>query len=611
MSIKFEFKYFKYLLTVVLIFISFILPDISLRIFSNKYLNFYEYYNISPNFFTLSWILLFIVLLYCLPKKIRMISYSVLLILFNIICFSQHLHFAVLDRFYGFSDILLVSNAKDYMFSLFDKTSTLILICNIVSLIIGTSAIILMKYTEQIKYRYINITFLILLICFRVVAFNSLGAFKNDLTWEDNNNPKNIYINLTNNNKGLEVSGLYEYSFRNFYLFLYNNYFVNKDKLTNEIEEHFNNNSKELQVNEYTNIFKDKNIIYILMESIDSWLVTKDVMPTLYKLQNEGLNFTNKYTPVFGGGQTINTEFATHTGLYAINSGKAIYNFTNNSYPTSLENMFKNNGYKTTSIHANDGDFYNRRQLHIALGFDEFYFLKEEDNIDKSYNYFKDTNLINDEIFNLMVSDEKFLTYIITYSAHLPYNNSNDKCANDPYNLAVNGYEGLSCIRNLARETDEMIKLLIEKLDKNNKLDDTVLVLVTDHYTYGFDEDYVTDIKNTNNIYLLQNTPFVIWNKNIDSKQIDLMVDTADILPTLFNMFGINYNPNYYSGEDIFSKDRDNFVYFDTNVFYDGNIFYDGNSLSNDYINEKLKKIKNKININDKIINSNYFKTIN
>ena len=156
-----------------------------------------------------------------------------------------------------------------------------------------------------------------------------------------------------------------------------------------------------------------------------------------------------------------------------------------------------------------------------------------------------------------------------------------------------------------------MIKLLIEKLDRHNKLDDTVLVLVTDHYTYGFDEDYVTNIKNTNNIYLLQNTPFVIWNKNIASKQIDLMVDTADILPTLFNMFGINYNPNYYSGEDIFSKGRDNFVYFDTNVFYDGNIFYDGNGLSNDYINETLIKIKNKININDKIINSNYFKTIN
>lgn len=613
MNIEIGYKHIKYLVTILLIIISFMLPDILLRVFSNSYINFYKYSELAPNFLTLSWIFIFIIFIYCLPKKIRIISYAILLVIFNIVSYSQHLHFIILDRFYGFSDLLLVSNATEYVSFAFSKTSSIVLISNLISLSIGVLVILLMIYTENIKTRYMNIFFALLVVFLRIFSIDYLGEEQNNLTWEDNNNVKNIYTNYTNYNKSLEVSGLYEYTFRSVYLYIYNSFFIDKNELTLEINEYFENNQKILQTNEYTGIFKDKNVIYVLMESIDSWLVTKEVMPTLYKLQNEGLNFVNRYSPTYGGGQTINSEFATHTGLYAINSGKAIYNYSNNTFPYSLANMFKQNGYITTSVHANDGDFYNRRQLHNSLGFEKTYFLKDEKNIPQYYNYFKDTNLMNDEIFNLMISDEKFLTYIITYSAHLPYNNSNDKCSDNPYNLAVSGNEELSCIRNLARETDEMLRILIEKLDKNNKLDDTVLVLVTDHYTYGFDEEYVKKIKNTGNNYLLQNTPFVIWSKDIEHKKIEALVDTADILPTIFNMFGIDYNPNYYSGEDILSSNRDNFIYFTNDIFYDGNMFYDNNYVpieNKEYVQKILSKIENKISVNDKLIISDYFSKV-
>ena len=94
--------------------------------------------------------------------------------------------------------------------------------------------------------------------------------------------------------------------------------------------------------NDYTGILEGKNVIYVLMESIDSWLVTEEVMPTLTRLQKEGLNFTNRYASTFGGGQTINTEFAMNTGLYSVSNSKAIYNYDKNLYPFSLANTLKN-----------------------------------------------------------------------------------------------------------------------------------------------------------------------------------------------------------------------------------------------------------------------------
>lgn len=603
-----ETKHLKHLFIIFLMILSFSIIDISIRIFANNNVGFYDFYNLCPMFLTYSWIFLFILILYSLPKKVKIISYIVLLVVFNLITFSEHIHFLTLDRFYGFSDLLMASNATGYISSLLNQTVWYILFSNILSLFMGIGAVILIKYTENIKTRYINILFIVLIVLFRIVGMDDLGVRSLEPDWQQNDNVRSVYDSFANYNKSLEVSGLYEYIFRSTYLYIYNNLNVNKGEMSKELDEYFSYNESILENNEYTGIFKDKNVIYILMESIDNWLVTEEVMPTLYKLQNEGINFINKYSPTFGSGQTINSEFAMHTSLYAINGGKAIYNFSDNKFPHSLANSFKNNGYKTTSIHANDGDFYNRRHLHASLGFDSYYFLKDMDEIDKNVNYFKDSNLMNDEIFNLMISDEKFLTFLITYSAHLPYNFSNDKCAGDPYNLETSS-KSLTCIRNLARDTDEMIRLLIEKLEEKNILDDTVLVFVTDHYTYGYDEEYVKMIKNTDNEYLLQNTPFVIWSNDIEGKTVDLMVDTADILPTLLNMFGIEYNPNYYIGEDIFSKDRDNFVYFAADIFYDGNIFYDENSnLENDYANEILLKIKNKIELNDRLIISDYFK---
>lgn len=608
-------------------FMSFYILDVALRIFSNQYVGFYRWIHYSPNLFTFSWIFLFIGTLYLLPKKAKMITYSILVIINNILVYAEYLHFSILKRFFTFSDILLTKEGSDYFLYAISKTSFKIILVILASLLCMVITLYLIKKTEEIsknKYYYLSMVLITITLVSgtRMLAIHKLGKASDPLTWEASYKPKNVYLDFNNQNKSLETSGIYELLFRSTYLYFKDNVLLNKNKMIDEINAEINTNKKlsspvmsTVDDNNYYGILKGKNVIYVLMESIDSWLVTKDVMPTLYNLEQTGLNFTNRYSPAFGGGQTINSEFAMNTGLYAVENSKAIYNYDKNDFSASLANKLKENNYSAISIHTNTGSFYNRTYFHQALGYDNHYALTDMKNINHTdYNYYNDSSLVkNDETYNLIVREEPFFSFIISYSAHVPYDDTNDRCISNPYNLNVEGNKELSCIRNLAHETDEMLRILIERLKNDNLLDNTVLVLATDHYAYGYgDQASIKKYKNTNNDYLLQKVPLVIWSPNLKHNNIDTLMDTADILPTLLYMMGIDYNEDYYIGTNVFSSNHDNFVYFSGDTFYDGKTLYDSNTknINNANIDETIKTIRKKIDLNNKFIISDYFKSV-
>ena len=608
-------------------FMSFYILDVALRIFSNQYVGFYRWIHYSPNLFTFSWIFLFIGILYLLPKKAKMITYSILVIINNILVYAEYLHFSILKRFFTFSDILLTKEGSDYFLYAISKTSFKIILVILASLLCMVITLFLIKKTEEIsknKYYYLSMVLITITLVSgtRMLAIHKLGKASDPLTWEASYKPKNVYLDFNNQNKSLETSGIYELLFRSTYLYFKDNVLLNKNKMIDEINDEINTNKKlsspvmsTVDDNNYYGILKGKNVIYVLMESIDSWLVTKDVMPTLYNLEQTGLNFTNRYSPAFGGGQTINSEFAMNTGLYAVENSKAIYNYDKNDFSASLANKLKENNYSAISIHTNTGSFYNRTYFHQALGYDNHYALTDMKNINHTdYNYYNDSSLVkNDETYNLIVREEPFFSFIISYSAHVPYDDTNDRCISNPYNLNVEGNKELSCIRNLAHETDEMLRILIERLKNDNLLDNTVLVLATDHYAYGYgDQASIKKYKNTNNDYLLQKVPLVIWSPNLKHNNIDTLMDTADILPTLLYMMGIDYNEDYYIGTNVFSSNHDNFVYFSGDTFYDGKTLYDSNTknINNANIDETIKTIRKKIDLNNKFIISDYFKSV-
>lgn len=567
--------------------------------------------NITPILFNISYAILAYLIFILLKKKGQLIFYNLTFAITTILFIAQTLHFKILNRFFGLSDIFLAGEGADYFLYALTRISliaVLLVTINIIIVIFGNK--IIKQYQAKPKLKKKIIITLCCFIAFRLLAILSLGHASINSSWEASYLPKNIYQDFNNQNKNMEIVGLYEQTFRNSYLYI-KDYFDNYDDIHNELRE------EDLDIihqdNAYTSLIEGKNVIFILLESIDSWLVNEEVMPTLTKLANEGLNFTNRYAPVFGGGATINSEFAANTGMYSVDSAKAIYNYDLNYYPYSLANMLKKEGYNVNSIHENNGKYYNRSLFHRALGYETHYALKDLPYLGQNYDYEFDTSLIKDEnVASLIIQEEPFLSFVITYSNHLPYNSSNKICQDNNYNLNVKDDESLSCIRNLARETDEFLKLLIEELANKDILDNTALVLFTDHYTYGYpDLEFVYEEKNVEDSNMASNVPFIIWSPDIEHEDIDILMDTKDITPTVLNLLGIPFQENYYIGNDVFSPNHDNFVYFSSESFYDGNLYYhDKNQINEEnrsYIIETLQKIQAKITRNDNIIKSNYF----
>lgn len=561
--------------------------------------------------FSISWIFLILLIIYLLKSEKRIKIFTIIDLVMNVVFFAQICYAQQLGKFMIVSDLFLAGEGLQYVKSVFLNLNLGMLIVVIINIVL----IALLNYInrgeietkEKNVNKYIVLLFAFIIITTRCFSYLMLGRVVDSNNWQENYNTKNIYNNYTNPNSAMFVSGFYEYHVRAIYKYFYNLLTLDKTALKINVDKYNSIYSTNNTNNDYTGIFKDKSVIFIMMESIDSWIIDDETMPTLKYLMSTGMNFTNRYSPFFNGGQTINSEFALNTGMYAVSDKTTIYDIDDVEYPYSLANTLKNAGYNVNSFHANSGKFYNRTLFHQRLGYQNHYAaldMQKEGVLDNNINYYSDSEFIsNDYLYNLFVRDEKFLTFFTTYSAHLEYTEHNRVFNAIEHNLDSKKYGQEEYIyRTLASDTDKFLSILLDKLAETRKLDDVIIVLATDHYVYGYsDPEYVALKKDTiNNRKELQNTPFVIWSKDIRHEEIDTILDTADILPTLLNMLGISYNPSSYLGEDVFSDSHDNFVWF-----ADGTYIADKNcQLSNEAI---LTKVNYNISKNKSILLTNYY----
>ncbi len=602
------------------VFFSFFILDIRLRMLTYQYVNFYAWDALSPFLFTVSWIALFIMLLLLLPKKARRIIYSLLLIAFNILTLAQYIHIQVLDRFFGVYDLFLAGEGAGYFTSVLNVIDGNILWTLGLSLISYVAMLFLIKYQSEFTKGkiYYGVIILVGLSLFFIPRFVAIDSFGEKMLGNEAlvaQNVRNSYEEFNNPSRNMALGGLYEKTFREIYLYIGDCFDNQKEEHYEEAVSYFENREQIPSENEMTGVFKDKNVIFVMLESIDSWLATEELMPTFHRLQEEGWNFTNRYAPSFGGGATFNTEFSVNTGMYSLNNGMAAYTFDQNTYPYSLPNMFKKDGYLVQSVHANNGSFYNRKGIHLSIGYTHHYSIRDE-HLDIQENYFEDWVLAaNDQIYRYIVpnTEDKFMTFVTTYTGHMPYGNDNNKCDTNPYHLAVEGDEALSCIRNLVRHTDEFLRILLERLEEDGILEDTVLVLFADHYTYAYpDIEKVYQEKGTEDANLLQKVPLVIWSKDIESKKITILMDSADILPTVANLFDLSsYDANHYLATDVFGTNHESFVYFPDESWYDGTLYYHGQPVENtdvSYIERMNERVLQKITINDDMLLGDYYR---
>jgi len=319
--------------------------------------------------------------------------------------------------------------------------------------------------------------------------------------------------------------------------------------------------------NEKTGIFAGKNLILVQLEAIDTWMLDKDYMPNLWALKENSINFTSHYTPAYITAGTFNTEFMVNTGMMPAESGVSMGVYTGNAFPNSLAHLFRQAGYKAQSFHGSEGDVYNRGAIHENLGYEKYWSGSGMGMTDYTFDRYLMAG------YEEMTGEEPFFSFVITYSGHGPYGPDNpigqahqekaDKVAKmgeDNYRYAVAH----------AMETDLFIQELVERLEADGHMEDTILIFYADHYNYYMMNDAQNKvIKGVDTINKLAHTDFFIYDGGRHVETVEKVTSSLDVAPTIANLFGLEADYGGYLGHDGFS-DQGGYVFFDDNNWFDG-----------------------------------------
>ena len=582
----------------------------------------YSFHNhIAPILFSLSWIVLFIGISINLKKTFGKIFYILITTIFTIIFVINTVYYSMMNNVFDLNLLKSINEGAPYALDALKTCSPiayLAFIAVITSIIIG-----LKSFKSDPKTPHKNLLYVLAIaVILHLIAPLTLGRANKELTWSSWRNARNIYNSFNDTNKSIKISGFFEYEIRNFYLT-----FLKTSEQENAEDLEFLENAytyKENAKNKYTGIFKDKNLIIVQLEGMDNWIVSKENTPTIYKMMNEGINFTNHFSFYNGGGSTFNSEFAINTGFVTpFSYTQNAYSFNKNDFSYSLANIFKANDYSVNAFHMNSGEYYSRTINYKTWGYDNYYGLKDEGTYSDS-SYELDRELILNEHFNELMfpEDKKFVDYVITYSGHVPFTNTKGVCKklydldNEDKETEFVEMTEEECVIRQNKETDYMMSLLLDTLKEKKLLDSTVILVITDHYLYTLeDKEIIAKYKPTDN-NLINKTPFFIWSKNIKSATIKEVTSQLNVLPTILNLFGEKYNANNYIEEDALANNYRGIAFFSDYSWYDGNVYVDGGVVTN---NKKIKledlenknyKVSYLTKKNDLTLKYNYFKKI-
>ncbi len=555
-------------------------------------------------------ILLFVCLA-LLPQKAGQIVYGIVNSAFIILSLCQYVYSKIFGQFFWVKSIALAGEGAEYFDTALTYIDLKLVIFTAIAVFFMVLAIKRWKKPQlPVKKSVWRIATPILgLVALHIFMLpQTFGTPEN--TWDAWAHPRVIYKKLNNSNKAMATNGLYQMTIRDTYRTLKPN--RKKAEDFSRAEDYFA--AKEgLSTNEYTGIFEGKNVIAVMMESIDTWLIDEKYTPTISYMMKNGIDFTDFYAPTFGTGHTFNTEFAFNTGFFSPLSASNATNFTGNKFPLAIANLFAEKGYTTNSFHFNSPEYYNRGVMHKNFGYEAYNAFSqmgmgmEESKLDSNV-------MKNDEIYQKMIEKQPFFDFVITMSAHLPYNeadNSKIKQVKKNYSDLVdeNMDEEKSNILLLAKDTDEFFRQLLTKLEADGLLDNTVIVSFTDHYAYGIsDPQKLEEYKGGD---LLRRVPAFIFAKGLEGKKVSKPAQTIDLLPTLLNLFGIETDQKFM-GNDILSPDNSGFVYFENGVWKTGEMYYDPSEANPDlkqreYIEEQNARVQEYFDITEIVVTGDYF----
>lgn len=576
-----------------------------------------------PFLFTGGWAMLITALISLLPKLGRRIAMGIVGALVAFLAFLHAVMFNIFGHFFSFHDMNFAGDGLEAFSWGYLKLPKKYLFFIAVFLCMVILAVCLCQRPRPLKRRWIRpvasvslavLSLLPIYACEQILApKEGIVQYAREVAYNPADN-REVYRLFTDPNRCMKLTGLYQYTFRNLMTALGWNRDV---KSIHELDDFYAAREQEISGdNDMTGLLEGKNLIMIMMESMDTWMITEDYTPNLYRLQREGISFENFYTPLFISAATFNTEIISQSGLIPPPDGAPSGIFSTNEFPLALPRLFANQDYRVNSYHCNRGEYYSRFAIHPNLGFE-------------AYN---DRDVMNMEIFQLdsqlmngfdefaPKGEQPFYSFIITFSGHGPYEGKDLWMIVEPHyeeakelvsrSGVESSDENMECYVHAVAHTiecDKFIGELVDRLEEEGMLDDTVLCLYADHYgKYMPDKEFLNQLKGISGEPELYNTPCILYGGGLETRQVEKYCSSVDLVPTLINLFGLDAPRQYYVGDDIFG-DKGGTVMFPNGAWYDGEHYFSGEGTDPDP--ERTATLAHRVTMSMETLRSNYFES--
>ncbi len=399
------------------------------------------------------------------------------------------------------------------------------------------------------------------------------------------------------------------------------------------MNEYFSSRQPSYQ-NEYTGMYEGYNLITVVAEGFSPYAIDKELTPTLYKMQQEGFNFENFYTPIWGV-STSDGEYTTCTGLIPKSGVWSFYRSANNYMPFCLGNVFRANGIKNTyAYHNNTYTYYHRDLSHPNMGYTYKGMGNGVEKYVKNVWPQSDLEMIAGSVDDYINSGEQFHAYYMTVSGHLRYTRIGNSMSNKNWDKV----KDLDCSDTLKAyyacniELDLAMEELLSRLNEAGIADKTVIMITPDHYPYGLEQDTDTyaiwrellgrDVETEFELY--KSCLLLYCQSTENAPTIDKYCYSVDILPTLLNLFGFEYDSRLLIGNDILSSEQGLVIFSNSSFITDRGKYnsatgqftvFPGKEFENeeekkDYVKNLKAIVNNKFKMSTKILEKDYYRYI-
>ncbi len=377
--------------------------------------------------------------------------------------------------------------------------------------------------------------------------------------------------------------------------------------------------------NEFTGMFKGKNLILITAEAFSAEVIDPELTPTLYRMATQGIQFKEYYQPAWGASTTTG-EFSNLIGLVPTKGGSSMNETYQQDLFLTMGNQLQKLGYHSTAYHNHLKDFYHRNNTHPHLGYDQF--IARYGGLDIKGSWPESDLEMMDVTVPQYIDKQPFSIYYMTVSGHCEYSFKGndmteknwDKVQHLEHSDIVKGYFAANL------EFEYAMESLVRQLEEAGIADDTLVVIATDHYPYGLErsktwsntKDHLAELYGVKEYdqFMRDHNALIMWSGAFEDKNIvvDTPVYSLDILPTVSNLFGVEYDSRLLVGRDVFSDAEPLVLWPDYNWVTEKGTYCDGIftpregvTVEEGYVQRISSTVKNKIKFSEGVVDMNYY----